>query len=89
MIEPEFKLVKHFNFSVLPPLLTREQFSSLLGTTPDTVRGWIQTDTIPTVKIGRQRLVNLALITEELKNGKSDFKPGDYHAISRCNGASN
>ena len=78
MAEPDFKLVKHFNFSVLPPVLTREQFSSLIGTTPDTVRGWIQTNTVPTVKIGRQRLVNLALMSQELTNGKTDFKPGDY-----------
>ena len=78
MDDSSFKLVKTINFSVLPPLLTREQFGSYIGTTSDTVRGWIQTHTIPTAKIGRQRLVNLALLAEDLKNGKTEFKPGDY-----------
>ena len=87
MDDSSFKLVKTINFSVLPPLLTREQFGAYLGTTSDTVRGWIQTHTIPTAKIGRQRLVNLALLVEDLKNGKAEFKPGDYMANNTGNAA--
>jgi excisionase family DNA binding protein len=66
------------NLSVLPPLLSRDQFASFAGITPDTVRGWIQSATIPSVKIGRHRLVNVALIVKELQNGKTAFSQGDY-----------
>ncbi len=63
------------------PLCTQEAFSQLLGTedvTPDVVRGWVETATIPTVKIGRRRLVNLAQLTRDLERGKTIFCKGDY-----------
>lgn len=66
------------NISVLPPVLSREQFAAYTGTTNDTVRGWIQTNTIPTIKMGRQRLVNIAKLVKDLQNGKTNFRQGDY-----------
>lgn len=66
------------NLSVLPPLLSREHFASFVGTTLDTVRGWAQTDTIPTVKVGRHRLINVVKLMEDLTSGKSNFNQGDY-----------
>jgi excisionase family DNA binding protein len=66
------------NFSVLPPLLSREHFASFVGTTLDTVRGWAQTNTIPTVKVGRHRLINVVRLMEDLSSGKSTFSQGDY-----------
>ncbi|WP_231702302.1 DNA-binding protein [Halopseudomonas litoralis] len=63
------------------PLCTQDAFSQLLGSadvTPDVVRGWVETSTIPTVKIGRRRLVNLAQITRDLERGKTIFCKGDY-----------
>ena len=53
------QLKQGINLSVLPPLLSREHFASFVGATLDTVRGWAQTDTIPTVKVGRHRLINI------------------------------
>ncbi|MCF7981404.1 MAG: helix-turn-helix domain-containing protein [Pseudomonadales bacterium] len=44
----------------------------------DTVRGWAQTNTIPTVKVGRQRLINLEELIKDLRNGKKTFQQGDY-----------
>lgn len=63
------------------PLCTQEAFSQLLGSadvTPDVVRGWVETATIPTVKIGRRRLVNLAQLIRDLERGKTIFCRGDY-----------
>ncbi|MBB6523838.1 excisionase family DNA binding protein [Pseudoteredinibacter isoporae] len=64
--------------SVLPPVMGQEQFATYCGTTKDTVRGWVQTGTLPSVKIGRQRLVNLSLLQDELKAGKEFFESGHY-----------
>jgi len=75
---PLLQLNQGINFSVLPPLLSREHFANYVGTTLDTVRGWAQTDTIPTVKVGRHRLINIAKLTEDLISGKSSFNQGDY-----------
>lgn len=75
---PTLQLNQGINFSVLPPLLSREHFANFVGTTLDTVRGWAQTDTIPTVKVGRHRLINIAKLTEDLHSGKSIFTQGDY-----------
>jgi excisionase family DNA binding protein len=72
------QLKQAINVSVLPPLLSREHFANYVGTTLDTVRGWAQTDTIPTVKVGRHRLINIAKLTEDLQAGKSSFSQGDY-----------
>lgn len=72
------QLKQGISFSVLPPLLSREQFAHFVGATLDTVRGWAQTDTIPTVKVGRHRLINIAKLTEDLNSGKSCFSQGDY-----------
>ena len=46
--------------------------------TEDVVRGWVETKTIPTVKIGRRRVVNLQRIRRDLERGKSIFCQGDY-----------
>jgi len=72
------QLNQGINLSVLPPLLSRENFASFIGASLDTVRGWAQTDTIPTVKVGRHRLINIAKLTEDLHSGKSIFNQGDY-----------
>lgn len=73
------QLKQAINISVLPPLLSREHFASFVGATLDTVRGLAQTHTIPTVKVGRHRLINLAKLTDDLQNGKSSFNQGDYY----------
>ena len=44
-------------------LLAPEAFAERIGVTKHTVIGWINKGYIPTVKIGRRRLVNHAAIT--------------------------
>lgn len=48
------------------PLISQEQFSELVGLSQDVVRGWIDKGLIPTVKIGRRRLINVAKLTQEM-----------------------
>lgn len=76
---PVLQLKQGMNFSVLPPLVSRELFAAFTGATMDTVRGWAQTDTIPTVKVGRQRLINMEELLKDLRNGKTTFRQGDYN----------
>lgn len=44
----------------------------------DVVRGWVETKTVPTVKIGRRRVINLHRLRRDLDRGKTIFCPGDY-----------
>lgn len=48
------------------PVMSAERFASLVGVTHDVVRGWIDKGYIPSVPMGRWRLVNIALLTREL-----------------------
>ena len=65
--------------AVLPPIASQEQFSHLIGVTKATVRGFVETDTLPHVKVGRQRFINIVKLIEDLKAGKTIFARGDYH----------
>ncbi|ARU27780.1 helix-turn-helix domain-containing protein [Cellvibrio sp. PSBB006] len=64
--------------SVLPPVSSQEQFSQFLGVTKDTVRGWVEQDTIPHVKIGRQRFIDVIRFVKMLESGKTIFSSGDF-----------
>lgn len=64
--------------SVLPPVSSQEQFSQFLGVSKDTVRGWVETDAIPHVKIGRQRFINVVEFVNLLQAGKTLFTRGDF-----------
>lgn len=66
-------------FSVLPPIASQEHFSNLIGVTKATVRGFVETDALPHVKIGRQRFINIVKLIDDLKAGKTVFARGDYH----------
>jgi excisionase family DNA binding protein len=66
--------------SVLPPVSSQEQFSNFTGVSRDTVRGWIETNAIPHVKIGRQRFINVVRFVQDLESGKTQFTRGDYDA---------
>ncbi|MDO3383849.1 helix-turn-helix domain-containing protein [Gilvimarinus algae] len=66
------------NLSVLPPVSSQEQFAQWLGITQDTVRGWVENNTVPNIKIGRQRFINITRLVEQLREGKTIFSRGDY-----------
>ncbi len=45
------------------PEMTIEQYAQQVGVTARTVEGWIAKGLLPTVKIGKRRLVNMAART--------------------------
>tara|TARA_B100001778_G_C18575593_1_gene624791 strand:+ start:60 stop:284 length:225 start_codon:yes stop_codon:yes gene_type:complete len=47
------------------PIVTKRLFSQLTGLTEETIRGMIERGYLPTVKIGKHRMVNVALITKD------------------------
>jgi len=51
------------------PVMAADRFAELVGVAPDVVRGWIDKGYIPTTKIGRWRLVNIAMMTREALMG--------------------
>lgn len=67
-----------FQLIPLPPYMSQLQFASLIGETPDTVRGWVEQKTIPVVKVGKKNFINLKLLSDDLSGGKTIFTRGDY-----------
>lgn len=51
--------------SMAGPVVTKRMFSQLTGLTEETVRGMVERGHLPTVKIGKHRMVNIALLTKE------------------------
>lgn len=47
------------------PEMTMDQYAKLSGLTPRTIDGMIQRGHLPTVKVGKRRMVNVALRTVE------------------------
>lgn len=47
-------------------LMSREKFAESVGVPFDVVRGWCQKDYLPTYRIGKYTLINLALLEKEL-----------------------
>ena len=59
-------------------MCSKETYAAMLGVSVDTVIAWMHSDTIPSVKMGRPRVVNLARIRADLAKGKTIFAQGDY-----------
>ena len=55
------------------PVVTQKLFSQLTGLSEETIRGMINRGHLPTVRIGRHRLVNVALITKEALEAEYDL----------------
>ena len=52
------------------PFCSQQVLVDMLGTeliTPDVVRGWVESATVPTIKIGRRRVINLHRIRRDLE----------------------
>lgn len=47
------------------PLVTKKLFSTLSGLSEETIRGMIERGHLPSTKIGKHRLVNVALLTKD------------------------
>lgn len=53
--------------SDFPPVMPWAEFAEWIRTEPEVVRGWVDKGYIPTVRIGRRRMVNVVQLVEELK----------------------
>lgn len=63
------------------PFCSTQAFVEMMASeliTPDVVRGWVENQAIPTVKIGRRRVINLHRIRRDIDQGKTIFCSGDY-----------
>ncbi len=60
------------------PFCSLEVFSRMVDVSSDVVRGWVETNTIPTAKVGRRRVVNLHRLRLDLESGKTIFCQSDY-----------
>lgn len=49
------------------PLMTQEQFGSLIGLSYDTIKAQCINGHLPTVKIGKYRMINLVALTDTAK----------------------
>lgn len=47
------------------PVMERSRFAELVGVDVGVVTGWIDKGHLPTIKIGKYRLVNIALLVKE------------------------
>ena len=51
------------------PLMTLSEFASCVGVSEGVVEGWVKRNYVPTHKIGRHRLVNVAKLSDSLISG--------------------
>ena len=67
MVKPDLDL----EFSKLPvfvPVLSVDRYAKSIGIEVGVVDGWVKRGYIPTIKIGKRRLVNIAAMTQELSS---------------------
>ncbi len=55
------------------PVVTKGFFAECSGLRVDQVRGMISNGYLPTIKIGKHRLINLALLTQECLDAELDI----------------
>lgn len=51
------------------PVIHIDRFAELVGVSSGVVGGWIDRGYLPTYKLGRYTLINLAQLTQEIKDG--------------------
>lgn len=47
------------------PVVTKARFSELSGLSEEILRGMIERGHLPTLKVGKHRMINVALLTKE------------------------
>ncbi|CAE6902105.1 conserved protein of unknown function [Ectopseudomonas oleovorans] len=59
-------------------LCSVKTFAELSGVSVEEVINWVDSQTIPSMKLADFRMVNLARLRADLEKGKTEFKEGDY-----------
>jgi len=55
----------------VPPVMHKERFAEWVGVSVGVVEGWADRGYVPTVVIGKHKLINLVLLNEQcLKSGE-------------------
>ncbi|MGR8934833.1 MAG: hypothetical protein ACU837_10660 [Gammaproteobacteria bacterium] len=57
--------IKSLAQTVHVPVMTQEKFSELTGVKPGVLRGWIDKDYLPSVLVGKHRLVNIVKLASD------------------------
>lgn len=57
--------VSNISISLSVPLMHKERFAELVGVSYGVVDGWVERGYVPSVVIGKHKLVNLVLLTQE------------------------
>ena len=60
---------------VAPPVMPWREFADWIGMSEehDTVSAWIKRGYLPTVKIGKYRMINVALLTQQLLDSEQEI----------------
>ncbi|KAF0802204.1 DNA-binding protein [Alloalcanivorax xenomutans] len=53
-----------------PPMMAWSEFAEWIRQEPDVVRGWVDKGYLPTVKVGRRRMINVVLLVEQLRESE-------------------
>lgn len=61
--------IKGLNLPVNVPVMTQKKFSELSGVELGVLRGWVDKAYIPSVLIGKHRLINVAFMNAKLMIG--------------------
>jgi hypothetical protein len=62
-------------------LCSVKTFAEMSGVSVEEAINWIDSGTIPSMKLADFRMVNLARLRDDLLKGKSEFKEGDYSHV--------
>lgn len=52
----------------MPPVMHPDKFAELIGLSSGVVGGWIQLGYLPTLKIGKYRMINLSALTAQCRS---------------------
>lgn len=74
-IQGDVEAVRDFRSA---PFCLPSVFADMIGVSADVVRGWVESGTVPTVKLGRRRVINLHQVRADIDKGKTIFCAGDY-----------
>ncbi|WP_276783373.1 hypothetical protein [Thalassolituus oleivorans] len=58
------------------PVMAQDQFSQLTGLTQGVVRGMVERGQLPSVKIGRYRLINVVALVEQCSDSNNNNSHG-------------
>ena len=59
-------------------LCSVKTFAEMSGISIEEAIDWVDSGTIPSMKLADFRMVNLARLREDIAKGKTEFKAGDY-----------